>query len=267
MMNSSVDSIGIPETEKLFDFSLSPVLPPPVEIPVKKSKKIHFDEEPTREPPRVINCADGKEMLLKFKNDQPTKSMAYQTKRERRQDSRRDFKNGLVRTMFKIKVVTNDDVKIQYKSEEKPNENSSWSTCVDDQDTVVESEEEDNDDINLATALLDLARYSPSRIRSKPTAKSLSTSKSDRSCRRCDIKHGSAEDKKINSVWVGCDGIEDNRPCDYWVHAGGLGFVGARESDFDDRDWFCDKHNSTRQFAKGVKNQKELVKKRRKRKL
>ena len=271
---------GIIDNINPLDPTVSPE--PMKQKPKKKSyaKKIYNDPEPEREV--LIYDSQGTPVNLDFRNDAPKKSNAYQTIRHKRQDSRLDFKNGIIRQIYKIKLVTNDDALVVVLRSKEKSYQYYWTTAMDllfennafadtsntsSNNISIAEEEERPNPLPPAISLLQLLRYSPSKTRmslGKPTAGSMAKKKvSDRLCRKCTFVYGSAEDQELRSLWLGCDGMDQYNECTYWIHACCIGFTDSRSEDFEDRVYYCDKHNPTKTIVQRLKEKKELRQKKR----
>ena len=213
-----------------------------------------------------LNFRSGKENADK-------KGGTWQPDRKLRGDSRRNYKNGLQRSMWCYKTVTNDKVFMATQNNDSKLIEA-WATDIDFADTVrndsgngesvvgpvppteVEPPEEE-------PTVFDLARLSPAKGCSKPTAR---TARADRekSCAKCRVKHGSWVDLKIDSPWIGCDGVDKGEQCSYWAHACCMGFTNARDGDFcEEKKWFCDDHNKMKQTIENWKESQKVSSKRR----
>ena len=180
--------------------------------------------------------------------------------------------------MFKLKLVTNDDIMVVTRSREKKTE-SFWTTAMDllyqsGSFSVPQDDDDDNDDLASveepertvdAISFYDLAQMSPSKPQNRPTARTIKEKRNERVCRKCGIEFESEEDITINSPWIGCDGIQENLECTYWIHACCKGFTNASDSSFETLNWYCDDHNPSIPLIQKLKEKKKEIQKRKKR--
>ena len=80
----------------------------------------------------------------------------------------------------------------------------------------------------------------------------------EKQCAKCKVYAGCKVDDTIQSIWIGCDGVEDKCPCTYWAHICCIGFSNARPSDFESLNRFCDKHNEHRIEIENLKGKERL---------
>lgn len=142
----------------------------------KRKKKIH-SEEPSRDPVAIYN-AKNEEVQLSWREDERKVSNDYQTEKNLRQTSRRRFKEGIIRQMYKLKLVCDDDSYIVFKSHEKKTEeifktdkteSLNNSTLVPPPTSSTPLRNSTTEDLNV----FELARISPSKTMAKPTGPNL----------------------------------------------------------------------------------------------
>ena len=98
-------------------------------------------------------------------------------------------------------------------------------------------------------SVFDLARMSPSKTMAKPTALSLNR---DQICAICNTD--------CPGAWIGCDGLKGANRCNYWVHAGCLGFINVSKERLDqcNLDYYCPEHNPVLKAMDAEREQKSL---------
>ena len=251
----------------------------------KKKKRVHkkvYDVEPERDEVVMYSLTSKKRKAksINKRSKNPVKGMTYYTERRQRRDSRRTYRNAVLREAWHLKMVSNDDVYVTFKNAEKKKEQHfstarnfkfrSWdenTTTEDNLDPAVvplNSTAIEPSSSFPSPSCFELARISPSKQRrGKETARTMM--QKDKTCAKCGIVHGTPRDSKLKSLWIGCDGIKNGMDCNHWVHAGCLGFPDATKNQIEDMTYLWPDHNTDHtDLVDTLKNLTNLENKRKK---
>ena len=242
----------------------------------KRKRKVTFTPEPLRGESIVYDLSTNKPAKLDFRDDEQKVSNKFQTQDDLRQVSRNRHLNGIIRSMYKLKLVCDDDTFLSYTSKEKE-KSERFKT----NDMLLEGGPGGVTPAVPETpppppppvvpqeplpTVFELARASPSKPMAKPTARTLAR---DRVCAVCEIVYESKIDEELCGDWIGCEGLTKAKECNYWVHACCLGFVKSKDDDsiedkLKDITFYCPQHNNVTKKIDEAKEKREMAKKRRK---
>ena len=254
------------DSTELGTISTTPTTPTPT---TKKRPRTERDlkttAEPTREPVSIWKVEkNGKytniEIDFRDQGRPEKRSQSFEVGDNKRQTSRKNFKDTLRKVAFKIKTVTNDDVSIAVKKSEKSKVKNSKEEELEVFTTSktfnpfnqAPPHTQDDSDVSFNISSQSphlLAMASPSAARGVPTARSLKK-QSSRDCAECGHRYQEADD--LTDPWVGCIAWSDDKKkkttgkiprCETWVHASCTGWFPQNEEEVGRMpEWYCKKH-------------------------
>ena len=196
------------------------------------------------------NDEDQTTAQKKSKKKRGARAVKFATKCQARSQARYKRRNGIIKAIRDLKVVTGDDSLISFF--EHPVDGSTHERMIygTTQDLISKSKSFGLEDFsvestnkgslaNVSSESLAISSPSkPSKIGSKEKVHKKEKG-SQNYCRICNVKYDTKLDKDFDSPWIGCN----VKSCNYWVHAFCLGFVVDEPSELP--DFFCRKHHPT----------------------